>query len=141
MRMVLAAAVMMVASSVASAADWPPVEDYINVLSDCSTSRYANECKYTKASWPDDYKAATSGDYQGQRNVAFCLSTGCDGAIRINKILGCAWRFVILESGHLKVDSTDTSNLQFYCGPANLDQAGLTAAEAQAKRLLTLLGE
>lgn len=141
MRMVLAAAVMMVASSVAGAADWPPVDDYINGYSDCAASRNPDNCKYTKESWPDDYKAATSGDYQGQRNVAFCLSTGCDGAVRINKILGCAWRFVILESGHLSVDSTDTTNLNYYCGPENVDKAGLAAAEAQAKRMLKMLGQ
>lgn len=139
MKLLLAFTVALIMCSAANAADWPPVEDYINGSADCASSRNPANCEYTKTSWPEDYRGAISGDYQGQRNVAFCLSTGCDGAIRINKILGCAWRFVILESGHLSVDMTDTSNLKYFCGPENVDKAGLTAAEAQAKRLLKML--
>lgn len=89
---------------------------------------------------PFGHSTRASGQYQGQRNVAFCLSDGCSGAIRVNKILGCAWRFVILESGHFSIDTTDTSNLQYYCGQEHIDKAGLMAAEAQAKRILKMLG-
>lgn len=123
----------------ASAAEWPAVSDYINTMSDCAIQRNASNCNYTKAVWPSEYEKAKRGDYQGQRNVAFCLSTGCDGAIRQNKILGCAWRFVILESGHLSADSTDTTNLKYYCGPENVDTAGRAAAEAQARRLIKMI--
>lgn len=57
----------------------------------------------------------------------------------VNKILGCAWRFVILESGHLSVDTTDVSNAKYFCGAENVDQAELAAAEAQAKTLIRML--
>jgi hypothetical protein len=55
-------------------------------------------------------------------------------------MLGCAWRFVILESGHLSADSSDTSNLDYYCGPENVDKAERRAAEAQSRRMLKMLG-
>lgn len=61
------------------------------------------------------YPLALKGDYQGQRNVAFCLITGCDGAVTINKPLGCAWRAVILVSGSRQVDQGDVMNFDSHC--------------------------
>lgn len=57
-------------------------------------------------------KAARSGDYQAQRNIAYTLST----SIPNNPILGCAWRMVIVESGAPQVDQSDTANKDFFCG-------------------------
>lgn len=74
-------------------------------------------------------KAALSGDYQAQRNVAYTLST----SIPHNVILGCAWRIVIIESGSTQVDQSDTGNKTFYCGKLSKDE--FAAAEAQAKTL------
>lgn len=54
----------------------------------------------------------------------------------MNKILGCAWRFVILESGHLSADASDVANAKYYCGAENVDKAELAAAEAQARTIL-----
>jgi hypothetical protein len=45
------------------------------------------------------FSAAWRGENNAQRRVAFCLSTGCGGALIANPILGCAWRIVILASG------------------------------------------
>jgi len=119
-----------------SAADWPSAEDYV-AWADCDN----DTCRYSRQTWAEEYRNATAGQYQGQRNVSFCLSTGCDGAIKVNKILGCAWRFVIVESGHLSADVTDTSNLKYYCGPEQVDEAGYATAEAQARTLLKMLGK
>lgn len=74
-------------------------------------------------------KAALSGDYQAQRNLAYTLTTG----IPHNPILGCAWRIVIVQSGSPQVDPSDTGNKKFACGKLNADD--LAAAEAQAKKL------
>lgn len=126
-------------SFVANAADWPPATDYLNSGLDCATTKNVGSCHYSKEEWPDEYGAAIKGDYQGQRNVSYCLSTGCNGAIRENRILGCAWRFVIVESGHLSADSSDTTNLEYYCGPEYVDKAGLAMAEAQARRLIKMI--
>jgi hypothetical protein len=117
---------------------WPAAETYVHP-SACSTDDASSSCRYSKELWPKDYSEAIAGGYQGQRNVSFCLSTGCQGAIVVNKILGCAWRFVILESGHLSADSSDVTNAKYYCGVENVDSAELAAAEAQAKTLLRLL--
>ncbi len=103
-----------------------------------------NWCKQAIAVWDKDYKKAIHGNYQGQRNVSFCLSNGCvsfyHGFIKQNKVLGCAWRIVILKSGHLDADETDTDNFKLYCGPSFLDDAGRVAAEAQAATMLKMLG-
>lgn len=77
-----------------------------------------------------DNRKAWQGDYQAQRNVAFCLSDGCGGMVVQNRSLGCAWRMIIIGSGSPKVDSTDTGNLKVYCG--GLDAAERSAAQAQA---------
>lgn len=77
-----------------------------------------------------DNRKAWKGDYQAQRNVAFCLSDGCDGMLIPNRSLGCAWRIIIIGSGSPKVDSTDTGNLKVYC--SRLDAAERSAAQAQA---------
>ena len=61
------------------------------------------------------FPRAYQKDYQGQRNVSFCLADGCDGAVQVNKPLGCAWRLVILASGSPKVDSTDTGFFDSRC--------------------------
>lgn len=140
MRQVLALVIVAAMSSFANAADWPPATDYLNGLGDCSASKQPGSCQYSRDVWVKEYGEAVKGEYQGQRNVAYCLSTGCHGAIRVNKMLGCAWRFVILESGHLSADSSDTSNLDYYCGPENVDKAERRAAEAQSRRMLKMLG-
>jgi len=138
MMILVRAAAFAALASAAMAAEWPPAADYVNTTQECGT---VTNCSYTKQVWSEEYAKATAGDYGAQRNVSFCLSTGCDGAIRINKILGCAWRFVILESGHLSADTTDTTNLKFFCGPENVDKAGQATAENQAKRMLKMLGQ
>jgi len=124
----------------ALADDWPPADDYINSLVSCETSKDPGHCTFTRTTWQKEYANAISGAYQGQRNVSFCLSTGCNDAIRQNKILGCAWRIVIIETGHLQADSTDTANLMYFCGREHVDEAGRHAAYAQARTMLKKFG-
>lgn len=144
MKTLFTAVTILVLASAAQAEDWPPADTYFSRIS-AKCSDDADWCAKAEAVWTKDYEKATRGDYQGQRNVSFCLSTGCtefyNQSIRPNPILGCAWRYVILESGHLSVDDTDTQNLKVFCGPQYLDKAGLSAAEAQANRLLKMLGQ
>lgn len=130
----LLAIFLFAAPAAAVSAEWPQADDYI-AWSDCQT----DQCRYSRQTWADEYAGATSGQYQGQRNVAFCLSTGCEGALKVNKILGCAWRFVIVESGHLSADASDAMNLKHYCGPENVDQVERATAEAQARTLLKMI--
>lgn len=134
MRKFLVAAFVLLPIASATAADWPKVDDYV-AIGECPN----DWCRSTRETWEKNYSAAISGDYQGQRNVAYCLSDGCEGAIRVNPVLGCAWRMVILESGHLEADQTDTTNLKYFCGREKVDAAGLATAKAQARRMLKML--
>lgn len=122
---------------------WPDAMDYLQAPADCAGSDDVTLCENRKEVWNRDYNGAIAGDYQGQRNVSFCLSTGCDdmfgGTIRKNAILGCAWRMVIVNSGHLDADSTDVANLKHFCGPEYLDDTGRDMAAAQARTLLKKL--
>ncbi|TXG96580.1 MAG: hypothetical protein E6R08_08995 [Nevskiaceae bacterium] len=80
-------------------------------------------------------KAALTGDYQAQRNVATWLSGGNNGEPPLNPILACAWRLVILQSGDQHVDDSDVGNKQLYCD-TRLDADGVSAAQSQATALL-----
>lgn len=94
---------------------------------------------FSSASSMDEYEAlekkAMAGNYLAQRNVAYWLTGGNNGAPPLNPILGCAWRLVILKSGSPSVDSSDVSNKQLYCD-RRLDADSRKAAEAQAEKLL-----
>ncbi len=127
----------------ASAGDWRPAKDYLFLADDCATSDDPKHCQLMKDSWERDYNGAITGDYQGQRNVAYCLSTGCKetygNSLRTNPVLGCAWRVVIVNSGHLDADKLDGDAMKLYCGPQYLDDVGRTMADAQARTLLQMI--
>ena len=90
-------------------------------------------CEASRAQFAQEMPQALRGDYQSQRNVAFCFSTGCDGAVRVNAALGCAWRVVIQASGSSKVDATDAMAFRNACGA--LDDLELATASEQAQAL------
>jgi hypothetical protein len=79
-------------------------------------------------------KEALAGDYQAQRNLAYYLSTGAEGHAQ-NVVVACAWRIVILRSGHEKADSSDEGNKTFDCD-RKLNAQQLREAESQAGALL-----
>ena len=59
---------------------------------------------------------ALAGNYAAQRNAAFCLRTAkCGGVIFPRMIDACAWRMVILGSGHRAVNPSDAENYQDEC--------------------------
>ncbi|MDB5596244.1 MAG: hypothetical protein JWM36_3205 [Hyphomicrobiales bacterium] len=91
-------------------------------------------CDFSQKQFKAEYPKAYRRDYQAQRNIAFCLSQGCDRAVITNPILGCAWRMVIVGSGFSMVDTTDTGNLRVECG--RLDAVERVAASAQAQVLM-----
>ncbi|HEY0122645.1 MAG TPA: hypothetical protein VGC14_12980 [Rhizobium sp.] len=127
--------------SLVDAVPWPIAESYIDRAAECSQSTDPGACRHTRETWRTDYGDAIEGKYQGQRNVAFCLSTGCDKAIQPDEILGCAWRIVIAKSGHAELDDADAMNLKVFCGSTYVGQADRRAAEAQAKTMLMMIGK
>jgi hypothetical protein len=84
---------------------------------------------FERRDWPKAWK----GDYQGQRNVAFCLANGCDGAVAVNRVAACAWRIVIIGAAHDEAGDTDATSVGIDCG--KLDGAGRAAATVKAQAL------
>ena len=78
-------------------------------------------------------RKAMARDYDAQRETATCLRTGkCVGSPVPNATEACAWRMVILGSGHGNVDASDTANYQDDCRSLSSDQeraVALTKAE------------
>lgn len=99
----------------------------------CELAADGGWCRQSAKDMARDWPKALRGDYQAQRNVAYCLSGGCDGAVAVNRIQGCAWRIVIVSSGSPKVGATDTANLRADCG--RLEPTEKTAAAMRADAL------
>jgi hypothetical protein len=118
---------------------WPPAGDYVNAAVDCSQSSDATHCEDARKSWIADFNDAIAGQYQAQKAVAYCLSTGCDGAIKTDPMLGCAWRKVAIGPADANGDAGDAASLKQYCGRPYLDAAGERAAEAEARTLRQML--
>lgn len=116
---------------------WPPASDYLDVARTCSQSRNAAGCEKTRKSWTSDFNDAIAGKNKAQRFVAYCLVTGCDGAIKADPVLGCAWDRVANGTDH--PERGDTASLKQYCDRPYLDEAGEHAAEAEAKTLRQML--
>lgn len=79
-------------------------------------------------------KAALSGDYQAQRNLAYIMATEVRDKEAYDKVQACAWRKVILFSGNPRSDISDISNEKFACG--RLSTSEVTAASMRAKELV-----
>ncbi|MBO9099277.1 MULTISPECIES: hypothetical protein [unclassified Rhizobium] len=118
---------------------WPPASDYINAAVDCRQSSNATGCESARKSWNGDFRDAIAGKYQAQSTVATCLSTGCDGAIKPDPMLGCAWRKVAIRTAHGQADARDTAGLEQYCSQPYLDAAGQHAADEEALALQQML--
>lgn len=88
----------------------------------------ANKVQFIRQDWPK----AWQGDYQGQRNTAYCRSTGCDGAVTTNKVEACAWRAVILAAHVGATDDTDNNNIKRDCGALDEAEAALAAKTSNA---------
>lgn len=88
----------------------PAKDGFLFTLGSCKTDDLY--CFLTQANMLVDVKYAYEGIYTAQRNVAFCLTYGCDRAVITKRTLGCAWRIVILASGSPFVDSSDVENLR-----------------------------
>ena len=90
--------------------------DAESYFGDCSTAAEPTWCEATQKTWPDDVAGAFAGDYQGLRNMAYCLSTGCNGAIVIDKREGCAWRALAYAAAPTGADKiSENNNMDAFC--------------------------
>jgi len=121
----IAASALPCAGATSQATELPIRSDYCEAQPDHSA-----DCARAVAKLKADNVKAWKGNYGGQRNVSYCLSTGCGNLVAINKMLGCAWRIVIIGSGSSEVDVGDIANIKYECG--RLDPAELSVARGQA---------
>ena len=104
------------------------------VLGFCTSTACAwSVVEFDRRDWP----TAWSGDYQGQRNVAFCRQSGCDGAVQINVVEACAWRVIIVTANAMKADSGDTSNVAQSCN--SLDESAKLLASNKASQMYQII--
>ena len=94
-------------------------------------------CIRRKAQLISEMNGAYKGAYQDQRNLAYCLWDGCRGVVMPNRLVSCAWRFVIAMSGSVRVDDTDMGNLKVCV--ERLDSFQSLAVRAQASALFRLV--
>lgn len=134
LRVVALAVMLAVVTSAAHSASGAVERELGAMVTTCAAAPDVSWCKSAAESFRDDWPEALQGDYQAQRNVSFCLATGCDGAVIQNRAHGCAWRVVILASGSAKVDSTDVGFFDAYCR-GRLSQAEVVQMKGQAAAL------
>ncbi|CAN7213444.1 hypothetical protein LJR245_000694 [Rhizobium leguminosarum] len=108
--------------------------DITPVTKSCEPGAKQAQCER----WVQDIKKAVElaykGDHGAQETVAFCLSTGCHGAVAIDKVGSCSWHLVIANSGAATV--LDASNLRNTCRPmtpAEKDQARASSRDLVQK--------
>jgi len=119
---------------------WPPAQTYVDTAAPCGQSNEPARCLHIRQTWEIDYQEAIAGGHRAQKHVALCLSTGCDGAIQPDKVLGCAWRIVIAETAHAEPGSTDAGNVDRFCGANYINERERMAAASQAKTMRPLIG-
>lgn len=105
----------------------------------CAQSAHLDACTNTRANWPNQVNAAFAGDANAQRNVASCLSTGCNGAIHAVPVDGCAWRHLIVDLQEDGIIPTDLSDLAAACGESILNDKERARALSQANVLKSLI--
>jgi hypothetical protein len=84
------------------------------VLQSCESVPDRNWCRHGLKMMQDELPAARQGRYQAMRNIAFCLTDGCEGAVRRDRAGGCAWRRAILQVHGVpggRADRSDEANL------------------------------
>jgi hypothetical protein len=96
----------------------------------CAGAEDARYCEHLKSDFLASWPKANSGDYMSQRNVAFCLLSGCQGAVEVNFLKACTWAIVI--AGADEADSTDRRNFVQSC--RRVSPAEMTTAETDARQ-------
>lgn len=94
-------------------------------------------CKRNQANLIVDLKFAYLGVYHAQRNLAYCLSVGCQNSVAKMPTLGCAWRIVILAAGTSSIDGSDLSNYRSCLD--SLDDVERATMQHQAAALFRLI--
>lgn len=111
-----------------SAADKPGSE----FLTGCALADDKKICAAEQDDFLKWYPMALKGNYQGQRNVAFCRRNGCASAVMVDVVDACAWRMVVVASD-ATLDASDAANYRMDC--VRIGSNGFTDATIIAKQL------
>lgn len=96
----------------------------------CEATADPVRCEVRRKEIAASIKEARQGSYIAQREVAFCLATGCHGAVRQDIVEACSWFNLVVN--HQKADVTDRVNLRIYC--AHLSEEEKASAKASASK-------
>lgn len=106
-------------------------------LTNCEIANDPADCRQMQDIVKADYPKARRGDYQAQRNVAYCYVYGCGEAVRPDRVLGCAWRTVIVAAADRLMDASDILNRRIACSKLSSDE--LTVAAIRIKHLFNAI--
>lgn len=114
--------IVFVLASSSAAAQSPafPLVDRLTTI--CLNTAHAGLCETVRESFKSDYRAAQAGDYSAQRNIAFCLINGCDGAVTKDPVESCAWRMIIQGTPDTKEPTERESYRNACSGLVNADR-------------------
>lgn len=105
------------------------------VLDTCGAAKDVPYCQHTRTKIQEQLRQAMQGDYQARRNVGYCLSSGCDGAVVIDKVEACAWRIIVLNENSADAGVGDRGNFDLDCG--RLNATDRQAADGRVTTLAT----
>ena len=91
--------------------------------------RVLNPTQEQIAAYRAEEARAMSGDYQSQRNIAWCFVDGCYGVEPIDDVRACAWRLVIASAKAPQSDASDPDNVRIDCDQALTPEDRATAVE------------
>lgn len=84
--------------------------------------------------WHEEVARAMAGDYQSQRNVAWCYIDGCYGVEPIDDGKACIWRLITAAAKDPRSDASDQENVETDCRRA-LSPEDVKEATARARVL------
>lgn len=106
---------IVLACSVMSGAHAKSLDEQLDgMVTTCALADDKAWCEAQVKQFREEWPQANKGDYQAQRNVAYCYANGCDGAVMPDLVTACAWRIVIMASP-ADITSGDTANYRHDC--------------------------
>lgn len=103
--------------------------------------RTINPTKDQIAAYRAEEERALSGDYQSQRNIAWCYVDGCTGVEPIDDVKACAWRLVIAAAMHPRSDASDGDNVRIDCDQALSPEDRAGAVETAGRLYAKIYGK
>ncbi|WP_162560659.1 hypothetical protein [Methylobacterium durans] len=92
-------------------------------------------CQATRSEFNASFPKAFAGEHEAQRNVSSCLTNGCDDAVQRDRVLGCAWRLMIIK---FMAEASELADKAFFSAncTGSLTDADIGQIEKQADGLL-----